>query len=432
MQNPLVRDFGFKGLTTAAQYVLAGCYTPSDPIDPYVGDIIQEWKMPQSVKDLGPQSMEISVQNYQKFWKKAKENTSCYPDNLSFSTMKAGASSPLIAEIECRLTNIPLKSGYAPDRWKKCLDVMILKKSGNTLLNALRTIVLFPVDCNYAFKHIGREMMRLGEQSTSLAPEQYGSRNQHRAIDLAVNKVLTNDLLRQLKRPGAICCNDAKSCYDLIGHTQASISMQRLGVPKHAINCLFDTLQNATHQVRTAYGDSDFTYGGETWDKPMHGVGQGNGAGPAIWAVVSTPILNMLRSKGLGCKFISPFSSKVTKFVGYSFVDDTDLIVSMCDKYSSRQAMIDLQTSLDTWEGGLKATGGALVPEKTYWYLIDFTWTAGQWSYKTISDSPGSIFANDLQGCRKEIDRIEPSQARRVYNGSKKIVVVLAEGFQRW
>jgi hypothetical protein len=354
--------------------------------------------MPQSVKDLGPQSMEISVQDYQKFWKKAKENTSCYPDNLSFSTMKAGASSPLIAEIECRLTNIPLKSGYAPDRWKKCLDVMILKKSGNTLLNALRTIVLFPVDCNYAFKHIGREMMRLGEQSMSLAPEQYGSQNQHRAIDLAVNKVLTNDLLRQLKRPGAICCNDSKSCYDLIGHSQASISMQCLGVPKLAINSLFDTLQNATHQVRTAYGDSDFTYGGETWDKPMHGVGQGNGAGPAIWAVVSTPILNMLRSKGLGCEFISPFSSKVTKFVGYSFVDDTDLIVSMCDKYSSHQAMLDLQTSLDTWEGGLKATGGALVPEKTYWYLIDFTWAAGQWSYKTISDSPGSIFANDLQG----------------------------------
>ena len=154
------------------------------------------------------------------------------------------------------------------------------------------------------------------------------------AIDLAVNKVLTNHILRQLKWTGAVCCNDAKSCYDLIGHTQASISMQRLGVPKHAISCLFGTLQSATHQVQTAYGDSDFTYGGNTNETPMHGVGQGNGAGPAIWAVVSTPILNMLRSKGFGCEFISPFSQQLTKFVGYSFVDDTDLIISKLGNHS--------------------------------------------------------------------------------------------------
>ncbi len=68
--------------------------------------------------------------------------------------------------------------------------------------------------------------MQLGEKTKSIAPEHYGSRKSHRAIDLAVNKALTNDILRQLKRPGAICCNDAKSCYDLIGHAQASISMQ--------------------------------------------------------------------------------------------------------------------------------------------------------------------------------------------------------------
>jgi hypothetical protein len=315
LQPPLANDFGFKGLTPSAQQVLAGCYTPPVPIDPYVHDLILEWATPQPVRELGTQSMELSTPIYQRFWKKAKENISCYPDDLSFTTMKAGASSDMIAELECKLTNIPIKSRYVPSRWKKCTDIMILKKSGNTMLNALRTIVLFPVDCNFAFKHIGREMMKLGEKTKTIAPEQYGSHNGHHAIDLAVNMVLTNDILCQLKRTGAACCNDAKSCYDLIGHTQASIYMQRLGVPKHAISCLFGTLQSATHQVRTAYGDSDFTYGGNTNETPMHGVGQGNGAGPAIWAVVSTPILNMLRSKGFGCEFISPFSQQLTKFV---------------------------------------------------------------------------------------------------------------------
>jgi hypothetical protein len=75
--------------------------------------------------------------------------------------------------------------------------------------------------------------------------------------------------------------------------------MQPMGVPKAAVDCLFTTLQEATHQVRTGYGDSKVSYGGTNWVIPLHGVGKGNGAGPAIWAVVSTPILYLLNSKNL-------------------------------------------------------------------------------------------------------------------------------------
>jgi hypothetical protein len=131
-----------------------------------------------------------------------------------------------------------------------------------------------------------------------------------------------------MKRSGAICSNDAKSCYDLIGHTQAAVSMQRVGVPKSVIKCLFSTLQNAIHRVRTGCGDSSASYGGEVWLIPIHSIGQGNGAGPAIWAVVSTPLLNALHKKGFGFELISPLSSQYHKFVGYAFVDDTDIIQS--------------------------------------------------------------------------------------------------------
>jgi hypothetical protein len=143
--------------------------------------------MPQSVKELGRQPMEPSVVTYQNFWKKAKENTLCYPYALSFFTMKAGSFSNMIVELECKIINIPLKSRFSPSRWRNLMDVMILKKSGNTLLNDLHTIVLFLVDCNYAFKHIGHEIMKLGEKTYSIAPEQYGSCNSHHVIDLAVN-----------------------------------------------------------------------------------------------------------------------------------------------------------------------------------------------------------------------------------------------------
>jgi hypothetical protein len=178
-------------------------------------------------------------------------------------------------------------------------------------------------------------MMKHGEKHGTIAKEQYGSRKSHRAIDLAVNKVLTNDIFRQAKRTGAICSNDAKACYDLIGHAQASLCMQRQGVPLRAVQCLFTTLQEATHSVRTAYGDSNYTYGGSGWIKPLHGIGQGNGGGPPIWAVISSTLLDTLRSKGTGLTMLSPISHLPLSFVGYTFIDDNDLVQSDGDTPSN-------------------------------------------------------------------------------------------------
>jgi hypothetical protein len=78
---------------------------------------------------------------------------------------------------------------------------------------------------------------------------------------LALNKVLTNDILHQAKHTGAICSNDAKACYDLIGHAQASLCMQRQGVLLAAVKCLFTIVQEAAHCVRTAFGDSTVLFG---------------------------------------------------------------------------------------------------------------------------------------------------------------------------
>lgn len=226
-------------------------------------------------------------------------------------------------------------------------------------------------------------MMYNAKRNGSLATEQYGSRKGHRSIDLVVDKTLSNDLFRQLKSPGALCSNDAKSCYDLIAHSPASVAMQRQGIPECATTCMFTTLQELKHQVRTAYGASEHVYGGVSV-VPPHGIGQGNGAGPAIWAVVSTPLLNMLHTADVGCFFQSPITGKPIRFVNYSFVDDTDLIQTPRNQQEEYPDIIKgLQHSLKTWEGGLRVTGGAIVPEKSHWYLVNFKWAQGNWKYCT-------------------------------------------------
>jgi hypothetical protein len=143
---------------------------------------------------------------------------------------------------------------------------------------------------------------------------------------------------------------------------------------------------------------------------PIHGIGQGNGAGPAIWAVVSTPLLNVLREKGFGCEVICPLSSSCFKFVGCAFVDDTDIIQSLLLD-TPKQAQEQLQAAIDTWKFSLKSTCGALVPEKTVWWLVSFIWTGSSWHYAGLQDEPGEIQVNDISGKWKTIQCLAPHQA---------------------
>lgn len=168
--------------------------------------------------------------------------------------------------------------------------------------------------------------MAHAEQHHQLAEEQNGSRKKKSAIAHALNKHLSYDLMQQTKTPGALCSNDAKSCYDHILHVVASLCLQCLGLPELAIMCMFTTLQNMEHTIHTVYGDSSRKYGGHLWIVPMQGSLQGNGAGPMLWAVVSTPVLKVMKTEGFGTYFKACLCSDEIRFMGYSFMDDTDLI----------------------------------------------------------------------------------------------------------
>jgi hypothetical protein len=105
-----------------------------------------------------------------------------------------------------------------------------------------------------------------------------------------------------------------------------------------------------------------------------------------------------------------PISSKYFKFVGYVFVDDTDVIQSLLAD-SPKQTVEQLQAAIDTWEYSLKATCCAIVPEKTVWWLVCFKWSGAEWQYAGIQDEPGELTVNDISNHRKTITRLEPSQA---------------------
>ena len=76
--------------------------------------------------------------------------------------------------------------------------------------------------------------------------------------------------------------------------------------------------------------------------------------------------------------------------------------------------MAQMQASLDMWEGGLRASGGALVPEKSHWYLIKFLWDSeGCMRYATCQDEPATLSVRGADGQTTPLTRLEPSDARQ-------------------
>ena len=76
-----------------------------------------------------------------------------------------------------------------------------------------------------------------------------------------------------------------------------------------------------------------------------------------------------------------------------------------------------MQRSLDHWEGGLRVSGGALSPAKSFWYLLDYRWTGTTWRHRTIDEMPGDI---TLKGD----DRVPVPLTRRNPDHSEKTLGV--------
>jgi hypothetical protein len=415
MEPEFVNRVGYLGELPGADELLAGTFTPSPGMDPYTIQFLSQLKMDPAVKTAPPVTRAISTQSYQDSWKRMKPNTSSSPFGPEFVHYIAGSHDNQIAEFDATMANIPYASGYNPTEWKKFIDVLIPKKTASSAIEKLRIIVLFHALFNMNNKRIGRDMIANAERLNQIPWEVYGSRKRHRAIECAANKVFTTDIARQEHRSMALCSNDAKSCFDRILHSIATICMRRVGVTKQTCLMMFGTLAEAQHYIRTTYGDSDTAY--TCIEIPFQGINQGNGAGPGIWLLVSIPIINMLKTAGFGFKVRTVISGNNFSFVCYTFVDDSDVVHSMNETTNTtsteKELVTEMQQVVDTWEGGLRASGGALVPDKSYWFLIHFIFDSNGWRYATIDESPGEITIRDITGDgRVELERLEVDEAR--------------------
>ena len=387
-KGQLLRDIGWYGEGPKVDDILNGTYVPPVGTDAETKEFLDEIG-----RNGVPQIPKQSIHEFRSSWNVSREKTAS--GGIHFGHFMACSRNNNLNWINFAMAEIPEISGYAPIRYKKVVDLMLLKEPNNFLLQKLRTIVLFQADSNMTNKRLGRESMWSAVKHGHIAEEQY-SRPRRKAIDHALNRRLVFDISRQQRSPLAMCSCDLKNNYDRIAHNAASLALQRVGVPRSKIISMFTTIQDMVHTVRTLFGDADQSYGGDTSEylKPPQGACQGNGAGPAMWAILSSTVFAIMRRQGYGVKFCSALSRELYHLCGFAYVDDSDLIQSgSCPMVIAA----DMQKALGKWEKLMRVNGGVLAPDKSWWYLVEFVWSKGKWTYNDAGETV-DLKAQDMHG----------------------------------
>lgn len=350
----------------------------------------------------------ISPEEYHASWRKQKENTSSAP-GVNFSHLMCVTPDSLANKTRTLIANIRLMTGWNPECYLKATDSLLMKKKDNFTVKGMRLITLQHCACNHDNKLIGKWINEQGEKTRKFAIEQAGCRNRMRANEQALNKVLAVDVARGLRRPMAIIANDAKGCFDRIVLFAAFLVLRWLGIPFTVVKAMIESLLKMKHTVKTVFGESKETYGGD--NTHPNGFCQGNGMAGQGFTALSSPLLDICKEQGHGAKFKDVLSGESYRVAGTMFVDDFDAMSTRNNGESNQQFVERTQEFISLWNNLLRTTGGALEPKKTHWCNFDYKKVRGKW--KPVECEGDLEIPDEIDGQPVKLEKISVTDARR-------------------
>jgi hypothetical protein len=229
-----------------------------------------------------------------------------------------------------QLINYALRWGFAYDRWKNVINVMILKDPGEFKIHRLRVIHIYEADYNLILGIKWQALIHSAADKKQLNDGQYGRPNRSPLEPVFFEK-MQNEISRASRKSLVKFGNDATSCYDLIlAATIASISSRKYGLHKNVAFVMARNLQEARYKLKTELGVTQSFYQ-HCYLFPIHGTGQGSENSPAIWCIISSILFDCHESKVHGASFESPDRSESIKIYMIGFVDDSTGQVNQFD-----------------------------------------------------------------------------------------------------
>ena len=410
-QFPFKSFMGEQGDTEKWEKIVGGTLTLPSTFDKDVREWLQYIQL--TMPPTSPDPIQWTHREYYDSWRIMKEDTGTGP-GPSFAAMKSIECDSIANKATSIIALVPLQTGLLPQSWLQAIELLIPKKTSDLRAKKLRRITLFTAQLNHNKKFLGKSMMLYGEQKNLLAIEQYGSRKSKSSIQHAWNKQMVLDWMTTSHTPGVYIANDASGCYDRILLMVAYLILRRHGIPAPAAYFSMVCLQKMKYHVRTAWGTSKDSYGGDSWMTTHgynpHGIGQGSGDGPGLWAGISSPLFDLLRSNKHGFHIITSITHLSLRMAGFGFVDDTDLLHTLPRKSNISSLVPSAQAALTKWEKLLRITGGALEPTKSHWVYIEQRWQHDKWAF--ISPPNLSLHVSCPKGHIQSLERLEPGDAR--------------------
>ncbi len=362
---------------------------------------LQELKMKDFVKAGAVISTTISTTDWVAGWKKMRESTASAPGGHYGHYKTAAVVStlpedhpdycPTLAHIYAIMWSLPLKHGFAPTRWRKCIDAILEKIPGQPRIEKLRIIMLYEADFNFVLKLVwGRRLVRHAEVYRCLGTENKGSRSGYQTTDALLEKLFLYEYARLTRTSLITVDNDAKSCYDRILKPLAMIACIALGLPVLAAAMHNRTHHGMEHSIRTRHGTLRPYMG--TDEVPLEGTGQGSGASPAIWLLYSVSLLRAFQQFTPGMSVSSPFESLLVTILAIFYVDDG--MPGVSDSQEDQASPLELlllqaEQATQSWERLLFASGGALEMSKCFAYVVYWDLSEGKHRLLLPHEIPG-------------------------------------------
>ena len=429
LSDEFIKDLGHHGEGSEVKKVLDGTYSPPNHTTQATKDFLSACATQPSTLHLATRpNVQARYKLQTESWKCRKEKTTTY--NQSMAHYKAIFSDKYISWYFFQRADIPEITGYSPKRHRKCVDLMIMKKHMCFDIKKQRTLGILDTEFNQNNKRIGFDGINNATILNKIAREQFALKNSA-APEQILSKRAVLDHSQFMRKIVLLASSDLEACYDRIIHTAASLALLRVGISHTKINSMFESIQKMTHRIRTLFGDSEITWGGDSlsplddWKTYPQGVLQGNACGPTIWTLVSSIIFEILHKRGFAVEFCTAISKETFKLVGFAYVDDSDFIQTGTDPVV---VLASMQKLINMWGSLIDVTGDGISVEKSWWYMVDYVWKRGRW-VATDAGTTLDLVATSSSGERVSLKRLHAHEASKMLgifiapDGNKKALI---------
>jgi len=177
------------------------------------------------------------------------------------------------------------------------------------------------------------------------------------------------------------------------------------------IQCMITMIHKMDHHIHTTFGDSKISASRATWQALIAGIGQGNGAGPQIWAAVSSPILDIMQRDGFYAHLIMAISHIKNWLALLSLMIQIYAFLARTSTKKTFKVRCNIQWT--SGKGYYMQWEGHWSPPNVFGTSLIFDLsTTSKWTYITKSQHPGELAINNKNNNQVTIPRLETNEAR--------------------